>query len=424
MINNKTESNQLCHSLAHSLKGQQHDNKSNILAVGLTRKNLLLITENYFVYELSIDSLDSNWKNTKNIFNAFIVIDNETDWLCLTTWFHITDEKGISYDLNNHVVKPGFIFTGNKREVLISTNKSCSYYALSYSLITNGLEIATYKCQKFITDSIKIVNQFRTICFTDGQEKEISIQNEYDENCKNYPVKWPIMKGFVADGRFYLFDMNNVHIFNEDFYTKNITVSVIQRKYSSFFVCPGSIPDSLTGKHSKILMIILAILLTFIGSKKHHKRSKSIDTSDVEQSKNESSILNKHTDTTTTSINTSTTTSNTAATYPLDSEFSRKKRKFYPWIRVKLMQPTRPSTFDGSLPKLVPTTRSSTFGGLLPKLVPTTRSSTFGGSLPKLMPTTRSSTFGSFWPKLLTKKIPKINVKHSNTMSMNGKILN
>lgn len=274
MINNKTESNQLCHSLAHSLKGQQHDNKSNILAVGLTRKNLLLITENYFVYELSIDSLDSSIdqlylnaeptpmstkypalfeseqfeKIRKNIFNAFIVIDDETDWLCLTTWFRITVEKGISYDLNNHDVKPGFIFTGNKREVLISTNKSCSYYALSYSSITNGLEIATYKCQKFITDSIKIVNQFRTICFTDGQEKEISIQNEYDENCKNYPVKWPIMKGFVADGRFYLFDMNNVHIFNEDFYTKNITVSVIQRKYSSFFVCPGSIPDSLTGE--------------------------------------------------------------------------------------------------------------------------------------------------------------------------------
>ncbi|OTF69843.1 hypothetical protein BLA29_005397, partial [Euroglyphus maynei] len=387
---NETESNQICHSLSRDHKDPD-GNEFNILAVGLTRNNLLLMTKNFLVYELSKDSLDSsinklylNAKPTpmsvrypvlfesdafqrirKKIFNAFILNDNQTDWLCLTTWKVEINEKGIKYDLNNHSVELGYQFIGEQQEVLISTNEICLFYSLRHSSETNGLEMATYKCSQ---RSIILTHSFRLICFVDKQNKEIIIK-DYDETCEYYPVKWPIMKGFVANGRFYLFDKNNVHIFDEIVYTKpNTAVSIDERKYSSFFMCPGSIPENFIAKHRSILMIIMIVLFTLffllcclllirvenysIFRFKHRKTIRSA--LDLKENK----LLTKDDNT---GKSSEITSSSITTTRSLFSTISLPKlTTFNPWKRIKLMPTTRSLAFSDSGPKMLsknPTTK-------------------------------------------------------------------
>uniref|UniRef100_A0A6P6YLI6 Uncharacterized protein LOC113799593 n=1 Tax=Dermatophagoides pteronyssinus TaxID=6956 RepID=A0A6P6YLI6_DERPT len=283
----KTESNQICHSLATDDDEVDRVGKElNILAVGLTRKHLLLITRDFYVYELPKDSLDSSINRLylnatptplsvkypvlfnssefnsikKELFNAFILIDNKTDWLCITTWDKETDEAGIKYDLINDKVQSGFYFLGDQKELLISTDKHSMFYSLRYSQKTNGLEIATYTYSDSDV-SINLTNPYRVICYGDEQKQTLIIK-KYGEMCENHPVKWPIMNGFVAGDRFYLFEKNNTQIFSEDAYMKpNKAVSIEKSKYSSFFICPGSsLAENFLTKNRSILIIILIIL--------------------------------------------------------------------------------------------------------------------------------------------------------------------
>lgn len=260
---NETESNQICHSLAKDEDEAQGTNELNILAIGLTRKNFLLITRNFYVYEMSKESFDSstnklylnatpipmsvkfptlfessdfNKIKTKS-FTVFILIrkNDDSDLLFITPWKKETRVNGLTFNLINHGIQEGIHFSQEFKELAISSDEYATFYTLHHSNTTNGLEIALYYC--IFLGNCDLKNTFRLICYGDKHKQTIIIKN-YDEICENDPVKWPITTGFVANNHFYLFEKNYVLIFSADAYSEaNKAVPIEKRKLSSFFIC-------------------------------------------------------------------------------------------------------------------------------------------------------------------------------------------
>ncbi|OTF78211.1 hypothetical protein BLA29_009562 [Euroglyphus maynei] len=231
---------------------------------------MLLITKDFYVYDVPIGSIDTainklylrtkpiplsekypilyqnkNFQYIKNrIFNAFIMTDINSEWICITTWYTRDAIRGINYAIDTSEVYRGWGFEGDIPEVLISTDEICVYYSLrrheDYSLHLN-----TYKCEGNDIRNHQYIDpqnnyQF-AICHADDTNTNITIEWNY---CKSgNPVRWPVLKGFVTDGKFYLFGEYYIYIFDENvFHKQGVPYQVKNRSYNYFFNCAGIIP--------------------------------------------------------------------------------------------------------------------------------------------------------------------------------------
>lgn len=241
--------------------------KLNIFAIGITSTELILLTNDYYIYNIPIQSLGDNFdklylysapvplkdrypnlyndyrfKQTINKpFNAFVLEDSETDWLCITTWHVNTQNSGINYNIKTGTVEEGWIFNGYIPEVLISTNYPGQFYALRKR--RNGNELGKYK----IIDSdnvhgnrgIGLFDYYYPICI----ENDKIYVNKFGR-C-NQPNDWPVLKGYVANKKFYLFAPSYVYIFPEDVYSNSPNKHpIIKKEYSGFIFCPGELKKS------------------------------------------------------------------------------------------------------------------------------------------------------------------------------------
>ena len=277
----------ICHKtkeICESLR-QTDGGKLKILAVGKTSRRLLLITVDFHVYDVALDSMNSamdklylgskprpldekypklsnnnSFKDIKNIiFNAFIMSDADADWICITTK-RSSRKQGVNYDIDNSEVMTGWVYQGHNPHVLISTSLPCQYYSLeSYgSLVINRYECLT---SHHVRDHPEIMPKYDNLAICYGQnettitmEKIPHRRHDGGIHCRSgNAVNWPVLKGFVTGGKFYLFGEQNIYVFEEKvFLEQGQPYAVTKRSYDSFFNCPGIIPPGSFSKSCKL----------------------------------------------------------------------------------------------------------------------------------------------------------------------------
>ncbi|UXI17704.1 hypothetical protein NH340_JMT03647 [Sarcoptes scabiei] len=298
---NSTNEDQICRTLIDN-----GGKNLQILAIGLTRNHLILITLTFEVYEVPKDSLtstinnlylkskptkmeekypilynDNRFKQIKSsIFNAFILVDADSDWLIITTKYMRNNFYGLNYDITNKKVYNGLTFYGTLDEILISTNTPQIFYGLRAN--GGGLEMAKYSmvgATIATTRGIRLAMRYRAMCAEDDNKVKIT----GDRNrCPN-PITWPVLKGFVEGNKFHLFGVNYIYTFDEkSFESDRSGFPVINRTYDKFFTCPGDVVQQSNASTwfpwliivLVLLLLLLLICLFLIRSKVVYKNSR------------------------------------------------------------------------------------------------------------------------------------------------------
>ena len=148
----------------------------NVICVGLLPSTFLLITKDFYVFDLSPTALKGDDSSSKlylgtkpvaieekwptlasdprfidikgKVFNAFTVRDSESEYVLFNTKGK-KGSKGISpgvvYDMRNDKVHPGFAFSGDLKQAMIASSKEMIFYAISAINNSKGLEISEYR---------------------------------------------------------------------------------------------------------------------------------------------------------------------------------------------------------------------------------------------------------------------------------------
>ena len=90
--------------------------------------------------------------------------------------------------------------------------------------------------------------------------------NPEESDCK-IPVHWPILKGFVASEKFFLFGKDYIYVFDENVYHQSSpekSYPIKSQSYDSFFICPGKIPSPLIAISYLTLAMLTIIIFGFI----------------------------------------------------------------------------------------------------------------------------------------------------------------
>lgn len=283
------------------------------MAVGLTQDHMLLITENFYVFEVDRDHMQTSINNlylnakplslskkypelSKNdhfnriryeISHAFIDVDSDGSWLCFITSFSAR-ENGINYNLEKSTISEGWKFNFVHKEVLISTKKPCNFYSIRRY---NGqFQIGTFECSDSTIAQSRSINQrksYRSVCFSDHSNDKIFFNPE-ESDCK-IPVHWPILKGFVASEKFFLFGKDYIYVFDENVYHQSSpekSYPIKSQSYDSFFTCPGKNSPPLFNFYTMVMIgiiiigLIILILLLRIGKNKRRFDNRTIRSTD------------------------------------------------------------------------------------------------------------------------------------------------
>ncbi|XP_027200590.2 uncharacterized protein LOC113794663 isoform X1 [Dermatophagoides pteronyssinus] len=294
---NATSIDKICESL------QKNDTDNpNILLIGRTSSGrILLITKDFYVYDVSIGSPSINQVNLPmpismekkypkfysdkrfvavkdNIFNAWIVNDKSGDWICINTR-NDTGKLGVNYNIDDSQVIDGWRYFDQPKQVYISTVAPCKFYCIRHSTLDKGLLIQKYGC--LASGGVRdhkaglgpIDDQFANICYSDQSKTKILI--ETSPNCSSkYPVKWPVLNGFVSNGQFYLFCGSFIYAFDEGAYNhQGFGYPVTNNSYKSFFNCKnmGPFDQGISTAYvqwiimpSVVLIVVLSIMIWFI----------------------------------------------------------------------------------------------------------------------------------------------------------------
>nr|XP_027200336.1 uncharacterized protein LOC113794413 [Dermatophagoides pteronyssinus] len=248
---------------------------SYTVAMGRTKKRVLLITIDLYVYDVPADCFDPTrnivyfkylstpmkdkypvlyhnpiFKKIKNNMNIWIMYDSDGDWICMTT----NDSKqAINYNVDTSKIYKGFALSGEGPEILIATQEPCKCYSLQKredkeNTITGSgtaLWLTAYKCKNgdriINSNGIEKVTDFRLLCF-DHDDSYIFMVEGTKCDSKN-TVEWPLASGFVSDGIFVLIGFPDNYIFSENVFTqkgKKIKRTIVANE--DFYKCAGIIP--------------------------------------------------------------------------------------------------------------------------------------------------------------------------------------
>ena len=193
---------------------------------------------------------------------AFTMIDEDSEWICLVTT-NTNPTAGVNYDIDHSQTKPGWQYNGTISLVMISTDHPCQFYSLN---ARQGLQINRWHCEegKRVRDRPGITPKYHhsAICYDQTQTNIILERIAENGTCSSgTPVTWPVLKGFVSDGKFYLFGESHIYIFDENVYKQQgQSYPVEKRSYDSFFNCPGIIAPSNVFKSCEYLGIIVVAI--------------------------------------------------------------------------------------------------------------------------------------------------------------------
>lgn len=241
-----------------------------IRCIGKLSRNVILVTRDYLVYDLPLSSVDSTinklyignntpipigkkWPNLvtdryfqtaeANFYNAFVAMDSESEYILFTTKWNRCRCIGSTYDMINKRPYQGVTYLDNDDQVLLSSNDLSYFYALN-KYGNRGLQIARFH---FIKDrvphsAIRNVDpnrRFKRLCEVEGNQLKIVSPDSHQ--CER-PINWPILNGFVSDGKFYLFGSNYIITFPQKAYdTPNQGVKFYKIPFNQFIQCGANI---------------------------------------------------------------------------------------------------------------------------------------------------------------------------------------
>lgn len=273
----------------------------NVLCVGLLSRSLLLVTDDFYVFDLPADAMRNGemyinsramkikekwptlWENemfqkiTGKVFNSFTVRDSEAEYLAITTWIKTNEgDKGVFYDLTHDKVLPGWDFRYERYQVLISATERMQLYAL-HQAEDGSLEVCEYQIKgDKISEAMGIreKGEWHQLCSTaDGQ---IFITGDKTSECTK--VEWQkVLKGFIDGDQVYLFGSVYVYTFNKAAFSTPKKLNPLKKKrYDSFFIChPDYFKWALITMILLILLLLLLLLIWFCCCRKRKKKDKS-----------------------------------------------------------------------------------------------------------------------------------------------------
>ena len=238
----------------------------------MIRKKLILVTLSFYVYSVPRSSLNPSldrlylsnkpepiskvwpalWtdkqfvkEKDQYIYNAFTVMDSESDYFCITTSHKQINDSGPCYDINKKETFPGYEYYGPDNQVLLSANQPVVYYAMHK--YQGKFQMAEFKFDsQRLRDLGKIYqsNSWRNLCEDNGQV----FTTEDGTKCeKQYDI--PVLKGFLDSKKIYLFGTKSVVVLDQQVYTSPGTkITPKEIKFGDFFFCrKGNVHDGKLG---------------------------------------------------------------------------------------------------------------------------------------------------------------------------------
>lgn len=279
------------------MKGSD-SNKMNILLAGLLTYNFLLVTNDFYVYDLPPASvrgdenstklylgnakpvlLDEKWpilaKNDRfkrirkeGIYNAFTVRDDESEYVLFITWLKVHGSlTGVTYDVkNNKILNRGFRFKNDKKQVMISSSEKMLFYALRDRSDSGklGLHMSEFTFNASVLSKAGTMNRngpWMALCSEEGGKMYLIKGNSSGKSCD--PVEWKnVIKGFIDGDQVFLFGSQYIYLFDLNALTSPGTRSTITKKrYDAFYVCH---PDYVLWAIILIALLFLLLLLLIL----------------------------------------------------------------------------------------------------------------------------------------------------------------
>lgn len=210
----------------------------------------------------------------EHFYNCFTAVDEEGEYLLFTTKYDRCQQcSGATYDLTGERTYSGLTYMGKDDQVLISSNALNQFYAINRG--GEGLEMMRFH---FSANQVKGASiepdtpsvGFYRMCALDGgggnQIKVVDTTSPPDE-CR--PLTWPVLKGFIADSKFYLFGENYIFTFPSSVYEQqNEPVKYESIPYGEFIQCEGRLdPKALVpsaGSSPTRIALIIALVLAIV----------------------------------------------------------------------------------------------------------------------------------------------------------------
>ncbi|XP_075677476.1 uncharacterized protein LOC113794350 [Dermatophagoides pteronyssinus] len=259
----------------------------NIFNVGLTKTKIILVTRDFYVFEMNKTAFNSNknklyftdlpipiskkypnlWHNTSfqemknHIIDIRIFTGDDGEWLC---FIPLTD-YGIGYNLatTETTTLTWFVKTNVANERSLGTDEVYYNYVFRYQNVTNhsrGLQFNKDLISDGRIEFAKKVNlmyDWSSLCL--NLNNEIYFGTYW---CENKSVDWNITGGFTIDNYFYLLGKDFVYSFEKAaFLDKKKSFKFEKQQYRSFIYCKG---DIVSKSYSKIIWIILLLILLLL----------------------------------------------------------------------------------------------------------------------------------------------------------------
>uniref|UniRef100_A0A6P6YIH1 Uncharacterized protein LOC113798242 n=1 Tax=Dermatophagoides pteronyssinus TaxID=6956 RepID=A0A6P6YIH1_DERPT len=244
--------------ICESLKNN-NNTQFKILAIGTTSERILLITKDFFVYDVPINYLerDKLYLPTKptpiknkypilfknkifadirtmvKIDNAFIINDGKDDWIFLTS-----EESKLHYNIDTSEVFGESVPSDKKNKVFVSSDKPRHYYSLVIKDNNLYMNIDRYDDDSnFKNMSIIPTEGSKYLICSNPQNTRIRMEKKI--KCRSgIPVQWPVLKGFVTNYKFYLFGRSYIYIFDEAVYNNQGEKYPVKKiSYDTYFLC-------------------------------------------------------------------------------------------------------------------------------------------------------------------------------------------
>lgn len=189
---------------------------------------------------------NSYFVNAKDghIFNAFMVMDSQSDYFCLTTKASDFKDVGACYDIDHQISFRGYTYEGTDDNVVLSANEPIIYYVMHK--VDDTLQLCQFRFDSpslrgLFLPSISQSSPWRNLCQSGSQIYSTAKQ------CDK-PFSMPVLKGFLNGEMFYLFGKSHVIIFSVKVYTEpNVKYKFVQKQYSQFILCSrGDVDDEET----------------------------------------------------------------------------------------------------------------------------------------------------------------------------------
>ena len=255
--------------------------KKGILCIGKMQKYILLITLDFWVYELPLTSINhtinqlylgdtkpqpisTKWptlyndayyqKTLKVLYDAYTAVDSKSEYVIFVT--KVNTAGGVTYDIGrNSVGGPYLLFKGSMHGKHVVTSDSLvSYYAIIVNTTVLRIRRWIFCCDHQVATSIPCTTQVGPDCKTEHTSDtydnfyrlckhgsdQLYIERDPKKSCK--PINWPIYNGFVDRGKIYLLGSNYMFTFPERAYTHpGEKATYLGVPFNNFIRCHGEV---------------------------------------------------------------------------------------------------------------------------------------------------------------------------------------